>query len=232
MLTHDRHSPCPTYCNHQTITITSHLSSFPMHLQPNKHVIDPIPPPSIAQQQKQWFCLAAAPLPSGRTVPEDSVAGSFLRRCRRSRRESSCFLCAWMLLHVSDIAGISADGGRTGGKLNKNENLKITKKKVTVRLVDGREWCAVRAEMESGLHPVRERFRLGGAVLRNDSLRSCYLEQMHQYTLATGSVSCISERRISLNFEYKFIGLILGTHQTTYTSGVGQIKSPFPLRRN
>lgn len=106
------------------------------------------------------------------------------------------------------------------------------KKKVTVRLVDGREWCAVRAEMESGLHPVRERFRLGGAVLRNDSLRSCYLEQMHQYTLATGSVSCISERRISLNFEYKFIGLILGTHQTTYTSGVGQIKSPFPLRRN
>lgn len=40
-------------------------------------------------------------------VPADSCAGSFRRRCSLSRSESSCFLCAWMLLHVSDMTSWS-----------------------------------------------------------------------------------------------------------------------------
>lgn len=38
-----------------------------------------------------------------RVVPALSCPGSFRRRCSLSRRESSCFLCAWILLHVSDM---------------------------------------------------------------------------------------------------------------------------------
>lgn len=43
----------------------------------------------------------------GSNVPVESCVGSFRRLCSLSRSESSCFLWAWMLLHVSDMTDCS-----------------------------------------------------------------------------------------------------------------------------
>lgn len=50
-----------------------------------------------------WYQYQRSLALPGLNLPADIWAGSFRRRCSLSRRESSCFLCAWMLLHVSDM---------------------------------------------------------------------------------------------------------------------------------
>lgn len=55
----------------------------------------------ILFQNQSLLCLSG--LNTGVNVPADSCVGSLRRRCSLSLRESNCFLCAWMLLHVSDM---------------------------------------------------------------------------------------------------------------------------------
>lgn len=132
--------------------------------------------PCLLLHNKRW--LAAAPLVC-LDLPADSCAGSFRRRCSLSRRESSCFLCAWMLLHVSDMtswAQTAAPDTDNGPRFTL-----FRQKLKPVRLLGAKNvWYAAKKSRAVQQQLRDWTFRLTGAVQTNTQL---WKKKMCQWNL-------------------------------------------------